>query len=524
MQNVLNFCALSRSYWDSKMSDDRKVSRRGYVKYAGAGIVIVAGAAAGAYYATKPVPPPTETTMTAATSAGSQYPIPEIPYIPEKGTVIRALIADEPSCQVRSILNDEFERLTGIKVELEIYPWDTVLEKGTLNMTQGSDYYDVIECDGTLVAPFAKMKPGWIPLGEFEKENNLPSARNTMPTRLQQNMCEDPTTYVNGGTGEYVCVTPNYNNVIMAYRKDLFDDAGEKADFKAKYGYDLTPPNTHKQFLDTAKFLTRKSGQKLAGKTLDHDVWGTDLSIGPGMAFENWHYRYTGQGVAENTAGMGLWDTRTYDVVIDDAKANRALQTMLDLLDAGAVAPGALKKSYADPAEDIITGVIAMAVNWGNPMAHLINPDRNPFAKDMGFKGFPVYEEYGQRHMWGLGWGSGITQASKHKMEAFMWIYWWTRTEQGWKLLESGKGWMPFQDEILTSQKAYDMNPMIQATYQTMRDGDIGPPPLAEIFDVWDGYTAVVQKAMSKQITTQDAVEELKSVLNDILAKGGYQK
>ena len=31
-----------------------KVSRRNYVKYAGAGIVVVAGAAAGAYYATKP--------------------------------------------------------------------------------------------------------------------------------------------------------------------------------------------------------------------------------------------------------------------------------------------------------------------------------------------------------------------------------------------------------------------------------------------------------------------------------------
>jgi len=45
---------------------EEKVSRRNYVKYAGAGVVIVAGAAAGAYYATRPAAPPgpTETATT----------------------------------------------------------------------------------------------------------------------------------------------------------------------------------------------------------------------------------------------------------------------------------------------------------------------------------------------------------------------------------------------------------------------------------------------------------------------------
>ena len=40
---------------------ESKVSRRNYVKYAGAGIVVVAGAAAGAYYMSQPSQPPTAT-------------------------------------------------------------------------------------------------------------------------------------------------------------------------------------------------------------------------------------------------------------------------------------------------------------------------------------------------------------------------------------------------------------------------------------------------------------------------------
>jgi basic membrane lipoprotein Med (substrate-binding protein (PBP1-ABC) superfamily) len=48
---------------------EKKVDRRGYMKYAGAAIVVVAGGAAGAYYASRPgTPTSTETSTAAATS------------------------------------------------------------------------------------------------------------------------------------------------------------------------------------------------------------------------------------------------------------------------------------------------------------------------------------------------------------------------------------------------------------------------------------------------------------------------
>ena len=55
--------------------EERKVSRRSYVRYAAAGVVIVAGAAAGAYFATRPpTPVPTVTTTTPTTTG----PVPII--------------------------------------------------------------------------------------------------------------------------------------------------------------------------------------------------------------------------------------------------------------------------------------------------------------------------------------------------------------------------------------------------------------------------------------------------------------
>jgi len=39
---------------EGKRLSEKEVTRRGYMKYAAAGIVVVAGGAAGAYYATRP--------------------------------------------------------------------------------------------------------------------------------------------------------------------------------------------------------------------------------------------------------------------------------------------------------------------------------------------------------------------------------------------------------------------------------------------------------------------------------------
>ena len=45
---------------------------------------------------------------------------------------------------------------------------------------------------------------------------------------------------------------------LLYYRKDIFEDPANKEEFKAKYGYDLAPPETWKAFGEICQFITDK--------------------------------------------------------------------------------------------------------------------------------------------------------------------------------------------------------------------------------------------------------------------------
>ncbi len=52
---------------------------------------------------------------------------------------------------------------------------------------------------------------------------------------------------------------------VMYYRKDVFADPANQAEFKAKFNYDLGPPKTWKQFAEIGQFLTTKFAPKMYG-------------------------------------------------------------------------------------------------------------------------------------------------------------------------------------------------------------------------------------------------------------------
>ncbi|GAB4540383.1 MAG: extracellular solute-binding protein [Anaerolineae bacterium] len=52
---------------------------------------------------------------------------------------------------------------------------------------------------------------------------------------------------------------------VLYYRKDLFEDPDNQAEFKAAYGYDLVPPETNQQMFDAAEFFTNKYAPDIYG-------------------------------------------------------------------------------------------------------------------------------------------------------------------------------------------------------------------------------------------------------------------
>ena len=82
--------------------------------------------------------------------------------------------------------------------------------------------------------------------------------------------------------GSYYAVSLDGDYQVWVYRQDLFDNAENQKDFKAKYGYDLAFPKTWKQHADVAAFFTQPN-QKLYGSIdLKNPLWG----------YSNWMMRY----------------------------------------------------------------------------------------------------------------------------------------------------------------------------------------------------------------------------------------
>ena len=72
-----------------------------------------------------------------------------------------------------------------------------------------------------------------------------------------------------------VAVPQYWNTEMYFYRKDLFADAKNQADFKAKYGYDLAPPTTWDQLADIDEFFHRPPD--LYGGWMSGVNWGIGL-------------------------------------------------------------------------------------------------------------------------------------------------------------------------------------------------------------------------------------------------------
>ncbi|GAP53612.1 extracellular solute-binding protein [Arthrobacter sp. Hiyo6] len=105
---------------------------------------------------------------------------------------------------------------------------------------------------------------------------------------------------------------------IVLYRKDLFEDAKNKADFKAKYGYDLAAPKTWQQYQDISAFFTKDG------------MYGTDVKGG----VETEYLAHVLQ------AGSPMVLDSNNNVVIDNAAHKQALDFYTSLVkDAPAGAP-----------------------------------------------------------------------------------------------------------------------------------------------------------------------------------------
>ena len=134
---------------------------------------------------------------------------------------------------------------------------------------------------------------------------------------------------------------------VQYYRKDIFEDEANKAEFKAKYGYDLAPAKTYKEFIDICSFLTEK---------LAPDVYGCAYPA-------SWRARPSTGSLDPSAAPAAQWfDPDTMKATINSEAGVKVLTDMVN--PNKSMPPGVQKWGFMEILSAWMDGKVAMIITW----------------------------------------------------------------------------------------------------------------------------------------------------------------
>jgi multiple sugar transport system substrate-binding protein len=383
--------------------------------------------------------------------------------------------------QVLEGLLPDFNSKTGIDVQIEQAPYDSVVQKATLDAQTKQGAYDVVSLPYEYLGAFAENQ--WIaPI-----DDRLADTSSLAPEFDSQGII--PALWKASSVWrEKTYGAPSNSAVMMMfYRRDLFDDPGEQAAFKAKYGYDLAVPTTWDAYRDAAEFFTRKAGATLAGQALTDDFAGVAMTGKRHVAtvLEWMDYGWTfGGGVLDDTGQL----------VIDSTQSVDALDYMLGLRDFAQ--PGYTNATWDETTATLQQGNAALSITWGDTAGAMEAADQSAVVGKMGYASIPTLKD-GDEPIAHLGsWTYVIPSASIKQDAAWLFIEW--ALSQPTQQAMAAAGGLPalastFEDPELTASLPYWQQELVSLSASKSR------PRIPE----WGAMSDILQDAISNSISGQ---------------------
>ena len=238
------------------------------------------------------------------------------------------------------------QAVEGVKVEGTLMPWDKQKEVAVINLSAGSDAFDIVYTDSQLVALYANS--GWIiPLNEYmEKYEDEFNFKDILPSVLEGLSWK----------GNVYSLPLESNIQILAYRADLFEAAG------------LEPPRTIDEMVEAAAKLTTENR------------YGIAMSLLPGDGFTNEFHYYL------NTFG-GQWFDEEMKPAFNDEHGVQALETMKKLMQYAP--PDTLSYLNDEVTAALQQDRVAMAIIWHSRAASMDDPTMSKAAGKIEFTPVP---------------------------------------------------------------------------------------------------------------------------------------
>jgi multiple sugar transport system substrate-binding protein len=296
-----------------------------------------------------------------------------------------------------------WEELTGIKINVVELSYNDIYSNQLQDHLTGGSSYDVITFSPIWLIDY--VNAGVVePLNPYiEKYMNPADLEDFLPVYSAEG-------YARMGDTWYGL--PDDGDVfILYYRKDLFEDPDNMAEFKAEYGYDLAPPETWQQFDEIGNFFTNKYAP---------DLYGGGIQRLEGQVYSWWYGAFSGN------------DGQFFDPDSMEPKVNSdvGVLTLQQMVDQNKwMPPGVEKWDFVAILSAWMDGKLAMVITWppigrwsagyGAATEQLSWVPSSKVAGKVGYAPMP-----GGRPTLAGGFSLGVSADSQNKEAAYLFIQW----------------------------------------------------------------------------------------------------
>jgi multiple sugar transport system substrate-binding protein len=297
---------------------------------------------------------------------------------------------------------------------------------------------------------------------------------------------------------------------LFYYRKDLFDDSKNKADFKAKFGYDLNPPQSWQQVREMAEFFTGREPGLYGFGTLALKTW---------WAVDYWANVYRNLAVAKDLKIENGLVNDAGKIELDRSVFIEANDFYMDLMKFSP--PGILSWGYPESKEGLGNGTVAMSMQWATGVFR--DPRQAKYWDQIYAVVMPGFEKADGsiEHVTSFAVGKAlvIPTDSKNKEVAFLYAQFLASKTMQIYETNTGSGVDPNRTSVWADQRVKDVwGPLAPITMESLNIG-IGDIKVPQASKLYESLLNELHQSWVKNQTSAQAydntIKEWKKILSE---------
>jgi multiple sugar transport system substrate-binding protein len=429
-----------------------------------------------------------------------------------------------PSNYIKDVLAPEFEKKTGIKVEIETTSWDQMYDKAIKDMEAKTGIYDMVYIEQDII--YAYLSRNFL----VDITKTLKEDTSLKAPDFDESHFTTFANYFKDASGDLFGVPMEAFIKIYLYRTDLFNDPAVKEAFKKETGKDLAPAKTHEDYTQIAEFFTKY------GKDKGEQLWGTTAQAHTGHP-ASWYEFFESVAPTFGVYNWGIDASKNYAASVANGgtmnsdKSKAALKYWLHLRDIAP--PESAASTWTEVATTFAAGRAAQGLVYGENAAWIASDaEKSKVVGKVGVALPPVEPGVMEEAAAGKGYigyydggAFGLPVTSKNKEAALLFLQY-----IGQDSVQSG--WAVAAPRI-TNTATYedpgvkDMDAKLGGYYTMLKDqGKLfaGAPPYPFHAQVREATASIFYQILTGEVGPDEGLDQMAAAAEAELTNLGYRK